>query len=178
VNVVDGSLLQRFLSLAGERLRGDWVVIGGCVLPLRGVEHRATLDIDIAGPDTAGMSETLLLFGIAEELGLPVEAINQAGALFLRRVPDWESMLIEVHRGSTATIRVPDATLFLLLKLGRLSEVDLEDCLAMLKLVRDRGESFDAHRVRGRIRESMKGGVSEDMGKRLRHLQSSLPAEE
>ena len=58
---VGGPLLRRFLDLAGERLRGNWVVIGGCVLPLRGVEHRTTLDIDIAGPDSAGMKDTLVL---------------------------------------------------------------------------------------------------------------------
>ena len=81
MNVVDGSLLQRFLSLAGERLRGDWVVIGGCVLPLRGVEQRTTLDIDIAGPDTAGMSDTLLLFGIA--VGNP--GLRRWRSSFLRR---------------------------------------------------------------------------------------------
>lgn len=63
-----------------------------------------------------------------------------------------------------------------LLKLGRLSESDLGDCLAMLKLVRERKEPFDARRVRWRIRELLKSGVSGEKEKRLRDLESSLPA--
>jgi len=174
VNVIGVPLLERFLKLAGERLRGDWVVIGGCVLPLRGVEHRVTLDIDVAGPERAGMKDTLLLLEIAEELGLPVEAINQAGALFLRRIPDWESNLIEIHRGPEAVIHVPDATLFLLLKINRLSEVDLDDCITMLDLARDRREPIDVDRVTQRVTEALQSEPSSSRAQRLLRLQALL----
>jgi len=152
VSVLDGPLLGRFLELAGERLRGDWVVIGGCVLPLRGIELRTTVDIEVAGPDTAGTRDTLLLLEIAEELGLPVEAINQAGALFLKRIPDWESNLIEVHRGTGAVIHI--------------------HCIAMLGLARDRREAFDAERVSQAIQAALASGVPPERARRLRSLEA------
>jgi hypothetical protein len=49
--------------------------------------------------------------------------------------------------GPTATIYRPDATLFVLLKLRRLSETDLEDCQALLDLVKKRGLPIDAPRL-------------------------------
>ena len=144
---IDTALLQRFLELAGERLEGDWVVIGGMVLPLLGATHRVTLDIDIAGPDEATMSQTLVLMSIAEELGLPVEAINQAGAYFLHKIEGWQDHLVEVHRGPSARIHVPDPTLFILLKLQRLTEADLADCKEMLRLGQKRGLPIDQERL-------------------------------
>ena len=90
---MSGAVLKRFVSLASQRLRGDWVVLGGAVLPLLGVEQRITLDIDIAGPETATNRETLELMNIADELDLPVESINQAAAFFLHRIPGWNDRL-------------------------------------------------------------------------------------
>jgi len=170
VTALNESVLRRFLELAGERLRGAWVVIGGCVLLIRGIEHRVTVDIDISGPDSAGMDQTLALLGIAEDLGLPVEAINQAGALFLRRIPDWDRNLIEVHRGSQAALHVPDATLFLLLKLARLSESDLGDCTALLRLARKHREAFDAERVGRAIRQALQTEIAPGRRQRLDSL--------
>lgn len=163
---LDRNVLRRFLKLAGERLEGHWVVIGGCVLPILGIDHRVTVDIDVAGPDGAGMDQTLALLGIAEDLGLPVEAINQAGALFLRRIADWEQNLIEVHRGPSAVIHVPDATLFLMLKVGRLTESDLGDCLAMLKLAHRQCKPIDGERIEKALRDSLQ--IENTPGRRLR----------
>lgn len=33
---MNASLLKRFVELAGERLEGDWVILGGAVVPLLG----------------------------------------------------------------------------------------------------------------------------------------------
>ena len=149
------------------------MVIGGCVLPILGIDQRITVDIDISGPDTADMEQTIALMKIAEDLGLPVEAINLAGGLFLRRIPGWEQNLVEVHRGPQATLHVPDTTLFLLLKLARLTEIDLDDCLAMLQLSRQCGSSLDSERIVGAIHESL--GAEAPPGKRQR-LESLLAA--
>jgi len=167
VTRLNEAILRRFLELAGENLRGDWVVIGGCVLLIRGIEHRITLDINVAGPDSAGMDQTLALLGIAEDLGLPVEAINQAGALYLRRIPDWDQNLIEVHRGPQAVLHVPDTTLFLLLKVARLTESDLGDCTALLKLARKNQEAFDAERVSKAIEEALRAEIAPGRRQRL-----------
>lgn len=170
MSVVDRSTLQRFVALAGERLKGDWVVIGGAVLPLLGVEHRITLDIDVAGPDEADMAQMLALIDIAETLGLPAAAVNQAGSHFLRLVEDWQAHLVVVHRGSSATLYVPDATLFLLLKLRRLSESDLLDAKVMIELAERRGDPIDADRVRRAASRAMEDAPSPERRARLEDL--------
>lgn len=170
MNGVHGRTLRRFVELAADRLRGDWVLMGGGVLPLLGVEHRVTVDIDVAGPGDAAMDQTLVLMGIAEELGLPVEAINQAGAFFLRRVRGWERLLVEVHRGRNARILRPDATLFVLLKVDRMTESDLADCVEMLRLARGGGERVDRRRVLGAIDRLLAGGVPLPRLRRLEAL--------
>ena len=125
--------LTSFLELAGERLTGNWVVIGGSVMALIGAEYRVTNDIDLSGPITSTQKDTLILMEIAESLGLPIEAINQAGAFFLKQIPGWEKRLIEVHRGKGAIFFRPNATLYLQLKIRRFSETDLLDCMKMLE---------------------------------------------
>jgi len=174
VSLLDAKTLARFVALAGDRLQGEWVVIGGCVLPLLGVEHRITVDIDIAGPDDTDMGRMLVLMEIAEELGLPVETINQAGSHFLRQIEDWPEHLVEIHRGKTATLHVPDATLFLLLKLRRLSEADLLDCLEMLGLARRRQGVVDAERVRTVARETLKTARAPGRRARIKKLLRAL----
>jgi hypothetical protein len=155
VSRLDAATLRRFVALAGARLSGDWVVIGGCVLPLLGLAHRVTMDIDVAGPDEAGMRQVLILAEIAEELGLPVSSINQAGSHFLRRVPGWAEHLVPIHRGKGATIHVPDATLYLLLKARRLTETDLLDCAKMLEHAAAHPAQLDAARVRDALHEAL-----------------------
>lgn len=173
---VDGQLLRRFVTLAGERLKGDWVVIGGAVLPLLGAEHRTTLDIDIAGPDEADMGQMLVLIEIAEEIGLSAAGVNQAGSHFLRLVDDWRDHLVVVHRGSSATIHVPDPTLFLLLKLRRLSESDLLDAVRMIELAKERGEAIDAARVEKAARQAQEEAPSLARRSRLSELVQRLDA--
>jgi hypothetical protein len=156
VSAVDQKLLRRFLKSAGDRLRGDWVLMGGAVLPLLGIEHRVTWDIDVAGPHDAAADQLLVLMEIAEQLGLPVEAINQAGAYFLQRIDGWEEHLVAVHEGKRARMFRPDVTLFLLLKISRLSESDLADCLAMLQYARASDEQPDVRRLKRWIRRQSK----------------------
>jgi len=69
---------------------------------------------------------------LAVSEALPIEAVNSAADFFVRRIPDWRAHLVELHRGAKATVYRPDATLFLRLKIGRLSEVDLHDCVTLL----------------------------------------------
>lgn len=171
---IDHALLTRFVTLAVERLEGDWVVLGGTVLPLLGVEHRVTLDIDIAGPAAAGNRELLTLMGIADELGLPVETINQAASFYLHRVPDWPLLLVPVQTGTKARVLRPNATLFLLLKLERLSEADLTDCLQMLLLARRTGEVMDLTRLELKLDERIAAGGAAGRLMRLSTLRDAL----
>ena len=129
-----------------------------------------TLDIDVAGPDDAGSDQLLALMEIAEEIGLPVEAINQTGAYFLRRVDGWRDHLMAVHRGPRASVLRPDVTLYVLLKIGRLSETDLGDCREMLRLSRRLGEPSDEERLRGAIEDALAGPEASER-KRVRLAQ-------
>jgi hypothetical protein len=171
---IDKKLLAKFVQMAGDRLKGDWVIIGGTVLPLVGVHHRVTVDIDIVGPPDAGQEQTLVLMEICESLGLPVEAVNQAGAFFLRRIEGWERDLVVVHRGESAAIYRPSATLFILLKLTRLTESDLMDCLELLKVAHARKEAPDVARLTKAIANALKKGPPEEKSRRMQSLFSAL----
>ena len=157
MTVLDRETLEKFVKLAGDRLEGDWVVIGGVVLPLLGAGQRVTVDIDIVGPEGSGNRETLALMRIAERLGLPVEAVNQAGSHFLHRIAGWRKQIVPLHEGRSATIHRPSVTLFILLKMSRLSESDLADCLAFLDLARSLGERPDVKRILASIAKQRRG---------------------
>lgn len=171
---LDAGRLGRFIRMSGDRLEGDWVVIGGCVLPLLGIAHRVTVDIDLVGPEGATGAQTLKLLELAESMGLPPEAINQAGALFLRRISGWEQRLVLLHGGRTASIYRPDATLFVQLKLGRLSEADLTDCLVMLDYARRNAEQVDEHLLRRAINRALGSSPSAGRDSRLESLLAAL----
>jgi len=170
---IDDKLLWRFVKRVGERLSGDWVLIGGTVLPLLGVKKRITLDIDICGSLSSTQSDSLRLMEIALELGLPVEAINQAGSHFLHRIKDYSKHLVELHRGKKARIYRPDATLFLLLKIGRMSETDVSDCLDFLKITK-KSDHLDLKRVMGALQKAIKEERAVARKTRLHQLLESI----
>ncbi len=153
MTVIDRALIVRFVEMASNRLAGDWVVMGGAVLPFLGIEHRTTLDIDVAWTKDATSDQMLVLMEIAEQLGLPVEAVNQSGAFFLHRIENWKDNLVVLRKGRQATIFRPDITLFVLLKIGRFTESDMTDCLEFIKHTRGYGEHPDLPRLRRAIRD-------------------------
>lgn len=144
---INKSLLKKFIHKAGEKLQGDWVLLGGSLIPFLGEFIRTTHDIDLAGFGTTEQSQTLKLLELSEDLGLPIEAINQAATFFLHKIPKWKEDLVVIHKGASATIYRPNASLYIILKLSRLSNSDLEDCLAMLKIAKNLEEKIDANRL-------------------------------
>jgi hypothetical protein len=171
---LDRPTLQRFVELAADSVEGDWVVIGGTVLPLLGVGRRATLDIDFVPVGGASESDVLELMEIAEKLGLPVEAVNQAGAYFLRKILDFREHLVLLHEGTRARIFRPDPTLYLSLKIPRLSEADLEDCLAFLAFARQSEETLDKSRLLKLIRSEIRRSDSINRRSRLDILLTAI----
>lgn len=112
--------LKKFVQLASKSLTGEWVIIGGTVMAVLGLDYRVTVDIDFVNLNGKGSnSESLKLMEIAETLGLPVEAVNQAGAYFLSKIDDAREHLVEIQKGPRCTIYRPDVYLFVRLKLGR-----------------------------------------------------------
>ena len=146
----DRERVEKFLRVAGERLEGEWLLIGGGAAAAWFAPSRTTEDLDIIGL-SGSQQDRFALMELAASEGLPIEAVNSAADFFVRRVPDWRSHLLELHRGKNAIVYRPDATLFLRLKIGRLSEVDLEDCLALLDHCDRTGESVTRAEVRAAL---------------------------
>lgn len=136
--VIDSKFMKKFVKTALDRLEGEWIIIGGTVLPLFGVDLRATVDIDmISLGSKASNKSSLALMEMAESLGLPVEAINQAGAYFLSKISDVNQHLILFQKSERCKIYTPDSFLFIKLKIARLSQSDYDDCIEFAKLNAD-----------------------------------------
>jgi hypothetical protein len=89
----------------------------------------------------------MALLGLAADLGLPVEALNSAADFFVERIPGWLDEIAVLRKGRRGTIYRPSPTLFLLLKIRRLSEEDLRDCSALLDKAARESLPVDAGRV-------------------------------
>lgn len=132
--MINAKVMKVFLEKAASKLSGEWIIIGGTVLPLIGSDHRVTVDIDIINLNfESSNNDSLKLMEIAEELKLPIESINQAGAYYLSKVEDVADHLVLLQESKKCRIYRPDVYLFIKLKIERLSETDLEDCLQFIK---------------------------------------------
>lgn len=128
---LDHLALLTLIEAAGDRLTGDWLLVGGGAAVLWFHASRLTEDVDLIAIEGTN-EQRLALMDLAVSSGLPIEAVNSAADYFVRRIPGWRQELEVLHAGRTATIYRPSATLFLLLKIGRLTEKDLEDCRELL----------------------------------------------
>jgi hypothetical protein len=166
--------LKTFLDRAANQLKGDWLIMGGTVLPLLGQPLRETMDIDIVRVSGKGENEdTLQLMRLAESLGLPPETINQAGAFFLSKMKYSKKDLVLLKEGKRGRIYRPSATFFLVLKIGRMSQSDLADCKELLNYSSKRNESIERDRVLEVIAHS-RSKSSEECSTRLSELQTLI----
>lgn len=141
--MINVRLMDKFVSKALHKLSGEWVIIGGSVLSLLGVDERVTMDIDIVPIDSSDKnSQTLVLLEVAQSLGLPVEVINQAGELFLAKISDDQDHLVIVAASKQCKIFRPDVYLFIKLKLARMTETDLSDCHVFMKQTKEEVKIF------------------------------------
>lgn len=143
---LDRERIEALLNAAADKLEGDWLLVGGALVALWLEPRRVTEDVDLIGLGGSA-AERLALMELAHEEGLPVEAVNSAADFFVFRTPGWREELSLFRTGARARIFRPSPTLFLLLKLGRLSEQDLEDCLLLLEKVRSDSLTLDVERV-------------------------------
>jgi hypothetical protein len=146
----DRSRIQSLIELAGDRLTGEWLLIGGAAAAAWFAPVRTTEDIDLIGLG-GSQAERLALMELAESAAIPIEAVNTAADFYLRRIDGWRDQLVPLHRGANATVYRPSATLFILLKIHRLSAVDLDDCLALLDHCEQSVERIDRPRIHARL---------------------------
>jgi hypothetical protein len=160
--------LKKFIEMGLEQLIGDWIIIGGTVLPLLEIDYRVTTDIDLAFTTSNGKDQTLELMQIAEQMNLPIEAINQAGAFFLFRISDWKNNIILLKKNKKTAFYRPNTTLFLQLKIARMSETDLLDCI---KMIENYKHELDKNKISRLIKsELQKEKSNKNRAKRLREL--------
>lgn len=171
---MDKKLLDKFIQLLGEKVSGNWIIIGGSVLPWLGASCRHTKDIDIVGPKDSSQMDTLLIMEIAQSLGLPIEAINQAAAFFLYRISDWEKNIVLIYKGHKASVFRPNATLYILLKLKRFSEGDYEDCLNMIEFSKNKKESIRKQKILESLQKKIKKSDNKIQKNRLQKFLSFL----
>ena len=168
----DRSRIQALLQKAGDRLDGEWLLIGGAAAAAWFSPSRTTEDIDLIS--LAGTQEArLALMELAADSSLPIEAVNSAADFFVRRIEGWRDHLVELMRGKTAIIYRPSATLFLLLKLERLSAEDLGDCLAVISHCATTGEPIATERVRTRL-DALAVTSDPDLAERRARLRDTL----
>lgn len=140
---LDSKLLKEFLKMAGSKLEGNWLLVGGTLLPAVGLQVRTTVDIDFVGLGKKESAQSLELMELAESLGLSVETINQAAKYFVEKVGYEKEDLIPLVSGKKATIFRPSISLYWKLKVGRLSETDLIDCQHYLGYCRGQNDKID-----------------------------------
>jgi hypothetical protein len=147
---LDRDRLEQVVRAIADRLPGEWLLVGGALAALWLEPRRTTEDVDVMGLGGTA-EERMALLGLAAELGLPVEALNSAADFFVRRIDGWRDELEPFVEGARGRIYRPTATLFVLSKLGRLSEHDLADCLAAITRARAEGLRLDPARLRGAL---------------------------
>lgn len=138
--------IEEVVTAIVDRLEGEWLIVGGALVALWLTPRRVTEDIDVVG--LRGIpEERIALLELADELGLPIEAVNSAADFFVRRVDRWRDEIEVFRRGKKGVLFRPSTTLFLLLKIGRLSEQDLSDCVALLRRCKRESIPVDRERV-------------------------------
>lgn len=125
---LDVEILKKFLKIAGDHLLGEWLLVGGTLLPAVGITIRVTVDIDLIGLGEKERGQLIELMKISESLGISVESINQAAGFFLDKVGYKKDDLLVLHKGRHSIIYRPSVMLYWKLKLERLTESDFIDC--------------------------------------------------
>jgi hypothetical protein len=143
---LDARRVEEIVAALCDRVGGDWLLIGGALVALWVEPRRMTEDVDLVSmrghPD-----DRLALMQLAADLGLPIEAVNSAADFFVRRIPGWARDVEPFRHGARGRVFRPSPTLFLLLKLSRLSPTDLEDCLGVIERAKRDTLAVDAVRV-------------------------------
>lgn len=171
---LDSKLLKKLLDAAVKKLDGEWILLGGTLLPALGVETRPTVDVDLVCLQKSSNEQNLKLMALAESLDLPVETINQAAAYFLNKTGYNRDDLIVLKKSRRATLFRPTVSLFWKLKIPRLSESDMSDCIHYLKFCRDRGETLKITALKKLIERALHECPTADRAARLTELMRCL----
>lgn len=166
--------MRSLVEQVGQRLDGEWLLIGGAAAASWFAPARTTEDVDLIGLGGT-QAERFALMQFAADVGLPIEAVNSAADFFVRRVDGWRDQLVVLHRGPRATVFRPSSTLFVLLKVARLSQTDLEDCLGLIAHCKTNDEAIEHDRVTAAL-AALPATDDQMMQVRRRRLRDALAA--
>ncbi len=173
MKLITPRLVKTLLKKTSETLEGDWVLIGGALIQFLEIHERTTMDIDIVPLSQSRANEqTLNLMKLAENLQLPVEVINISAAFFLFKIKSYKDNLQVLYKGKKGVVYGPNLELFLRLKLNRLSETDLDDCLSYLQYTKKKKNVFSKKKIEAIIRAHRT--QNKNKKKRLQKLLESL----
>ncbi len=144
---LDRQQISELLDQLGERLSGEWLLVGGALVSVWVEPRRVTQDIDLLGL-VGAPSERLALMDAVFSLGLPIEVVNSAADFFVHRIPGWRDEIEVLRRYAHCAFYRPTPTLFVLLKMDRLSEQDLQDCIGVISKARAEALPLDESRLR------------------------------
>lgn len=147
---LDKARIDLVVDAVVNRLEGRWLLVGGGLVALWLDGNRTTEDVDLVGMQGT-QAERFALMDLADELGLPIEAVNSAADFFVRRIDGWDGMIEVLRAGERATVYRPTTTLFVLLKMARLTERDLADCQLAIDGARASGDPLDEERLASAI---------------------------
>lgn len=171
--MLNSKILIKMAEKMVATVPGEWLIFGGSSLYLLGIDSRATMDVDVASFDTSTNDDTLKLMVIAQDLKLPVETINLAGAFFLQLIPGWQDRCTVFRKGKLGKVFIPQLDLYFELKAKRMTESDLSDCLAYLKWCKSQQAIWDNDLLLEILRKALPL-ASPEAKKRLQTLIKSL----
>lgn len=170
MKALDIKILKEFLRLAGDNLRGEWLLIGGTLLPAVGLNIRSTIDIDFVGLGDDEARQSLELMDLAESLGLGVETINQSAAYFAKKAGVKAEDLYLLSRGKKAKIYRPSVELYWQLKVARLSEADVMDCAHYFNYCKSCGDKINLLRLKKMVVAAQKKERTPEKALRIEQL--------
>lgn len=144
---LDANRIRETLTSLLATLEGEWLLVGGALAALWFDERRVTEDLDLVGMSQTPQERYTLLDRVCR-MGLPVETVNSAADYFVYRVAGWREHVEPFMRGARAALFRPTPELFLVLKAGRLSERDFEDCRLLVQWCGREARSIDATWIR------------------------------
>ena len=139
---MESSKISKILEFLCQNVGGDWLLVGGALVQIELSSERATEDIDLALISHPTKSEAVAqneLFQYSmQQLQIGPESVNLAVMPFLNGFLGWQTECKILKSGTNGNIFRPNLTLFIALKLGRASAIDLKDIrLALEKFPRE-----------------------------------------
>tara|TARA_Y100000590_G_scaffold458480_1_gene613293 strand:- start:1182 stop:1709 length:528 start_codon:yes stop_codon:yes gene_type:complete len=164
--MIKSELMNLFLKEAEKKLEGEFILIGGALLPALGIETRVTTDIDIIRvKETSDHQYLMHAFKIAEKLGFPPEAINFAAEFFFQKQKAKKNELILFYKKGKFILYRPSCFLYFRLKVVRLSPSDLIDCKNYLKWCFENSELKEIQKIINYLESQL--GKKEHLTERL-----------